>query len=154
MLFRSQLGVVQVGSNISVSSGTISVATGSTSTAGVLQLTDSTSSTSTTTAATPNAVKTAYDLANTANTTANAALPKAGGTMTGNITFAGTQTFPTPSIADATRTTKGVVQIGDNIGVTAGVISVASASTTAPGIVQLNDTTSSSATDQIGRAHV
>jgi hypothetical protein len=36
---------------------------GSTSTAGVLQLTDSTSSTSTTTAATPNAVKSAYDLA-------------------------------------------------------------------------------------------
>jgi len=36
---------------------------GTTSAAGVLQLTDSTSSTSTTTAATPNAVKTAYDLA-------------------------------------------------------------------------------------------
>lgn len=45
-------------------SANIGVSAGSTSTAGVLQLTDSTSSTSTTTAATPNAVKTAYDLAN------------------------------------------------------------------------------------------
>jgi hypothetical protein len=44
-------------------SATIGVDAGSTSTAGVLQLTDSTSSTSTTTAATPNAVKSAYDLA-------------------------------------------------------------------------------------------
>ena len=54
------------------------ITTGTTSAVGVLQLTDSTSSTSATTAATPNAVKTAYDLA-------NAALPKAGGTMTGNL---------------------------------------------------------------------
>jgi len=61
------------------------ITTGTTSAVGVLQLTNSTSSTSATTAATPNAVKTSYDLANTANTTANAALPKAGGTMTGNL---------------------------------------------------------------------
>jgi hypothetical protein len=53
--------------------------------------TDSVSSTSTTTIATPNSVKTAYDLATTANTTANAALPKAGGTMTGVITYAAAQ---------------------------------------------------------------
>ena len=43
-------------------------------------LTDSTSSTSTTTAATPNSVKTSFDLA-------NAALPKAGGTLTGDLTI-------------------------------------------------------------------
>ena len=60
----SALGGVKVGTNISVSSGTISVATGSTSAKGVVQLTNSTSSTSTTTAATPAAVKSAYDLAN------------------------------------------------------------------------------------------
>ena len=42
----------------------------STSTTGVVQLTNSTSSTSTTTAATPSSVKTAYDLANTAKTAA------------------------------------------------------------------------------------
>jgi hypothetical protein len=55
---------------------------GTTSARGTVQLTDSTSSTSTTTAATPNAVKGAYDLA-------AAAMPKAGGTFTGNISFEG-----------------------------------------------------------------
>lgn len=64
---------------------TLSVGAGTTSASGVVQLQDSTSSTSTTTAATPNSVKAAYDLANTANTTANAALPTAGGTMSGGI---------------------------------------------------------------------
>lgn len=59
----SVLGGVKVGTNISVSSGTISVANGTTSAKGVVQLTDSISSTSTTTAATPNSVKSAYDLA-------------------------------------------------------------------------------------------
>ena len=59
----STLGGVKIGTNVSVSSGTISVANGSTSAKGVVQLTDGVTSTSTTTAATPNAVKTAYDLA-------------------------------------------------------------------------------------------
>lgn len=80
------------------------VAAGSTSAAGVLQLTDSTSSTSTTTAATPNAVKTAWDLANTAQTTANAALPRTGGTMTGGITFAAGQTIAGYAALAATQT--------------------------------------------------
>lgn len=69
---------------IQVSSGTttpnISVDTGSTSAVGVLQLTDGVASSSTTTAATPNGVKTAYDLA-------ALALPKAGGTVSGQILF-------------------------------------------------------------------
>lgn len=61
----SALGAVIVGTNISVDgTGKISVANGSTSTKGVVQLTNSTSSTSTTTAATPASVKSAYDLAN------------------------------------------------------------------------------------------
>jgi len=47
------------------SAANLSVSAGTTSAAGILQLTDSTSSTSTTTAATPNAVKTAYDFADT-----------------------------------------------------------------------------------------
>ena len=59
------LGLVKIGSNINISNGVISVNTGSTSQAGILQLTNSTSSTSTTTAATPNSVKQAYDLAGT-----------------------------------------------------------------------------------------
>lgn len=54
---------------------TLSIADATTSVKGAVQLTDSTSSTSTTTAATPNSVKSAYDLASTANTTANAAIP-------------------------------------------------------------------------------
>ena len=49
-----------------------SLTTASTTVYGCTILTDSISSTSTTTAATPNSVKSAYDLANTANTTANA----------------------------------------------------------------------------------
>jgi hypothetical protein len=44
----------------------------------VVQLSDSTSTTSSTLAATATAVKSAYDLANNA-------LPKAGGTLTGNL---------------------------------------------------------------------
>jgi hypothetical protein len=65
----------------------ISIQDGTTTQKGAVQLEDSTSSTSTTTAATPNSVKSAYDLA-------NAALPKAGGTMTGDITFNAGQSFP------------------------------------------------------------
>jgi len=77
------------------------IVAGTTSVVGVVQLTDSTSSTSTTTAATPNAVKSAYDLA-------NAALPKAGGTMTGAITFAAGQTISGYGALDTASTwTKG-----------------------------------------------
>jgi hypothetical protein len=62
---------VAVSGDVSLSNaGVATVVSGSTSTAGKLQLTDSINSTSTTTAATPNAVKTAYDLANAALTSA------------------------------------------------------------------------------------
>lgn len=60
----SAKGGVIVGTNISVSSGTISVANGSTSAKGVVQLSSATNSTSTSLAATASAVKAAYDLAN------------------------------------------------------------------------------------------
>ena len=60
----SALGGVIVGTNISVdNTGKISVATGTTSTTGVVKLNSSTSSDSTTEAATPSAVKAAYALA-------------------------------------------------------------------------------------------
>lgn len=62
----------------------ISIANATTSAVGAVQLTDSIATTSSTLAATATAVKTAYDLA-------NAALPKAGGTMTGAITMASGQ---------------------------------------------------------------
>jgi len=58
----------------------ISIQDGSTSQKGAVQLEDSTNSTSATKAATSNSVKSAYDLA-------NAALPKTGGTLTGDITL-------------------------------------------------------------------
>ena len=89
------------------STGILTVGSGSTVVAGTLQLNDSTSSTSVTTAATPNSVKTAYDLATTANTAAStantlatAALPKAGGAITGTLkSVVYTETRVNPSIS-------------------------------------------------------
>lgn len=134
-------GVVQVGTNLSVVGGVISVPAATTLAQGAVQLNDTVTSTSTSQAATANAVKTAYDLA-------NAALPKSGGTMTGVITFAAGQTLPAGGIQDATAAQKGVVQIGGNIQVASGVISILNSSTTQRGVVQLNDTLGSTATDQ------
>jgi hypothetical protein len=73
------------------------ITAGTTSVRGTLQLTNSTTSTSTTTAATPANVRTAVNNAASAQTTANAALPKAGGTMTGDVTFTTAQ----PRVASA-----------------------------------------------------
>ena len=84
----TSLELVEYGYGL-ITAGTLDgdvIEAGTTSARGTVQLTDSTSSTSTTTAATPNAVKTAYDLG-------NAALPKAGGTMTGAI-FGDSSTSP------------------------------------------------------------
>ena len=71
---------------------TITPVSATTSVAGIVQLSDSTSTTSSVLAATATAAKAAYDRgstgvtdAATAQTTANAALPKAGGTMSGAI---------------------------------------------------------------------
>jgi hypothetical protein len=58
----------------------ISIQDGTTAQKGAVQLEDSTTSSSITTAATPAAVKAAFDLA-------DAALPKAGGTLTGDVTL-------------------------------------------------------------------
>lgn len=78
---------------------TLSIADASTSVKGAVQLSSLTNSTSEILAATPKAVKDAYDLANTANTTANAAVPQTrtisttapltgGGDLSANRTFA------------------------------------------------------------------
>ena len=81
-----------------------SVIAGSTSQAGKLQLTDSTSSSSTTTAATPASVKSAYDLASTANSAASTAQSTANGKVASvtagdsTITVAGTATAPTVKV--------------------------------------------------------
>jgi hypothetical protein len=118
----------------------------STTQVGVVQLEDSVVSTSNSTAATPNSVKTAYDAAVAAQSTADDALPLAGGTMTGVIVFDAGQTFPVIGIQDASPTQKGVVQVGTNIGVTAGVINIADGNTTAKGVVQLTDALNSTST--------
>jgi len=74
---------------------TIGVSAASTSASGVVQLSDSTSTTSSVLASTPTATKSAYDLANTANTaagtaqtTANAAIPKSTVTTAGDVIYA------------------------------------------------------------------
>lgn len=64
-----------------------SLPTASTSTAGIVQLSDSTASTSTSLAATANSVKTSYDLA-------NAAIPKTLTTTTGDIIYASSANTP------------------------------------------------------------
>lgn len=94
--------------------------TGTTSTPGIVQLTDSANSTSITTAATPNSVKAAAD-------TASAALPKAGGTMTGDITFAATQAYPkVPQNAKTAAYTLVAGDAGKHISITTGGITVPS----------------------------
>lgn len=81
----------------------------STVVSGIVQLSDNANLTSSTLAATPTAVKVANDAAAAAQVTATAALPKAGGTMTGVITFATAQTFPGVAFPVATSTTPGVI---------------------------------------------
>jgi hypothetical protein len=80
-------GVAPVQVADGTSTPSISIDPASTGTSGIVQLYDGVDSLSTSLAATANSVKTTYDYAATM-------LPLAGGTMTGNITFAGTQTFP------------------------------------------------------------
>jgi hypothetical protein len=72
--------IVDADINASAAISGSKIVAGTTSVVGVVQLTDSTSSTSASTAATPNAVKAAYDLA-------DAALPKSGGILTGDVTL-------------------------------------------------------------------
>lgn len=89
-----------VGSNVTITpdatndSITIGVASGTTSTKGIVQLSNSTSSTSTSLAATPKAVKTAYDVATAAQTTANeaAAAAQTAQNTIDNIVYAASDT--------------------------------------------------------------
>lgn len=110
--------VTFVGSNVTITPDatndkiTFGVASGSTSTAGILKLTNSTSSTSTTTAATPNSVKSAYDLANTANTAAAAAQATADGKANASHTH---------KVADITDLTVTATELNYMDGVTSSV---------------------------------
>jgi hypothetical protein len=136
----TQVGGVTLATNSEVITGTnntkvvtpagLAAKVASTTVRGIVQLSDNASLTSSTLAATPTAVKTAYDAAIAAQTTANAALPKAGGTMTGIITFAAGQTFPGVSLPKATTSSLGVVQVGPGLSVnSSGVLSTANVGT-------------------------
>ena len=74
-------------SPITFSNGAIGINTASTSGYGATKLSTATNSTATDLAATPSAVKTAYDLANTANGTANTALSGVNGTLIYDHTY-------------------------------------------------------------------
>jgi hypothetical protein len=112
----------------------------------IFGITDSTVFNSSTTAASAKAVADTYAVA-------AAALPVAGGIMTGPITFAAGQIFPVSGIQDATYIQKGVVQVGTNIDVLGGVISVATSSLGNLGVVQLNNLTNSTSTSQAATAN-
>jgi len=87
----TMIGDITFSSNQTFPSSGIANAT--TSQAGIVSLSSSTGSTSESVAATSKAVKDTKDAADAAASTANASLPKSGGTMTGNITFNSTQQF-------------------------------------------------------------
>ena len=106
------LGVLSVGASFpivvggTVTNPTVGISVASTTAAGASRLSNAIDSLQDTGfAATPLAVKTVADIA-------NAALPKAGGAMTGAITFTGGQTFPgTVSASSFTQT--GGLLVGD-----------------------------------------
>lgn len=107
-----------VGSNVTITPDadndklTFTVANGTTSAKGIVQLTNSTSSTSTTTAATPNSVKTAYDLANTAKTAAANAQATADGKV-GSVSLAtGSSNGQVALTVDGTTTNVSVKGLG------------------------------------------
>ena len=83
MLLNGTILDADINASAAIAGSKIVAAT--TSVVGAVQLTDSFSSTSVTTAATPNAVKTVYDAGLQTAIVADAALPKAGGTLTGNV---------------------------------------------------------------------
>jgi len=134
------VGGVQLATGAEVIAGTnntkaitpvaLAAKTASTLQPGLVQLSDVANLTSSTLAATPTAVKTAYDAAVAAQTTATAALPKTGGTMTGVITFASGQTFPGVAFPVATANSLGVISAGPGLSVnSSGVLSTSNVGT-------------------------
>ena len=102
----------------------------STTASGLVQLSDSVAFADSTKAATQTAAFTANAAATAAQVTASAALPKAGGTMTGIITFAAGQTFPGVSLPKATTLSLGVVQVGAGLSInSSGVLSTSNVGT-------------------------
>lgn len=134
------VGGVQLATGVEVIAGTnntkaitpvaLAAKVASTLQPGLVQLSNVANLTSSTLAATPTAVKTAYDAAIAAQSTANAALPKAGGTMTGIITFSPSQTFPGVAFPKATTNSLGVISVGNGLSVnSSGVLSTSNVGT-------------------------
>jgi len=123
----AQKGVVQIGTNVDVASGVISVKTADTANLGVVQ------------------VGTNIDVASGTISVKTADTSNLGLVIVGtNIdVVSGTISVKTGSASDF-----GVLKVGTNLDVLAGVISVKSASTTQAGIVQLNNTLSSNSITQ------
>jgi hypothetical protein len=130
----TQIGGSQLASNAEVIAGTnntkaitpagLAAKVASTLQPGIVQLSDSLASPDSTKAATQTAARTAFLAGTAAQTTANAALPKAGGVMTGIVTFAAGQTFPGVSLPKATTSSLGVVQVGPGLSInSSGVLS-------------------------------
>lgn len=98
-------GNITITPDASADKVTFTVADGSTSAKGVVKLTDSTSSTSTTTAATPNSVKSAYDLANTAKTTADGKAPTSHASTGTSYGIGTSSNYGHVKLSDATNST-------------------------------------------------
>ena len=116
---------------------TVGIQASSTTQSGAVQLTDSTSSTSTTTAATPNSVKTAYDTAASAQTTANAAIPKSTVTTAGDVIYA---------TGSSTVTRLGIGSAGQVLTVSGGAPAWTTPSVASSGLNLISKTTISAAT--------
>ncbi len=94
------------------------LANASTSASGIVQLSDSTSSTSSTQAATSAAVKSVQDFASVVSTTANTAMPKTGGTFTGDVIFNTNTaaTLPVGTTAQRPTGSTGMVRYNSTLG--------------------------------------
>lgn len=116
--------------NKAVTPATLAAKVASTTAPGIVQLTDSVVTDSSTIAATATAVKAANTAAELAQISADNALPRSGGTMTGTIVFSPGQAFPGVSFPVASATALGVVKVGSGLSVTpAGVLSTANVGT-------------------------
>ena len=138
---RNHAGVVKPGDNIILNNdGEISVAVAQLNTKGLMKVTDASRLSL--------GADGALD-AKLATTTASGVV-----TLTDTITDGDTTHVPTadavydaitgqtpPQIADATTTSKGIVQIGDNINVSNGVISVPNAGANTSGVVKVDSST-------------
>ena len=97
---------------------------------GIVQLSDSVAANNSSLAATQTAARTAFLAGTAAQATANAALAKTGGTMTGVITFAPGQVFPGVAFPVATSNSLGVISVGPGLSVnSSGVLSTVNVGT-------------------------